>query len=386
MRFWDFPMSFGRGSTCLCQRENYPESKTHEILDLSGINLKELGVLKNVYRTCALIQLNDISISNIVRHRTYSMISKCGMLATLNPTLTKNSNFPFENLYNRYLGVINEFNCSESQRENYKKVFDNKQMEFEEINLIEPTSQNNLVNHLIEYIYKKCYNPRQANILIKAVNNITSTTTLTKSLKDNLLDLALSYKNHSQPSLTEFYQKINFCSTSEDCRDLLSIIAGQMGLEPNMKTFEMLSPTSPENITTAAGYGACTEQIPDSPISTDSTCVHHTQTGTVNAGSPSTSATMAIRSTGTKDIARKALPEDSRSLLYIYSNENDNSYVSESLEEDRISEENCWLELKFTERCGDRNRVIWHSKQIASKDGPTIIDIRQNSIWPSNKY
>ena len=251
-------------------------------------------------------------------------------------------------------------------------------MEFEEINLIEPTSQNNhLVNHLIEYIYKKCYNPRQANILIKAVNNnitssTTTTTTLTQTLKDNLLDLALSYKNHSQPSLTEFYQKINFCSTSEDCRDLLSIIAGQMGLQPNMKTFEMLSPTSPENITTAAGYGACTEQIPDSPISTGSTCVHHTLTGTVNAGSPSTSATMAIRSTGTKDIARKALPEDSRSLLYIYSNENDNSYVSESLEEDMISEENCWLELKFTERCGDRNRVIWHSKQIVSKDGPTI--------------
>lgn len=62
------------------------------------------------------------------------------MLATLNPTLTKNSNFPFENLYNRYLGVINEFNCSESQRENCKKVFDNKQMEFEKINLIDVTN------------------------------------------------------------------------------------------------------------------------------------------------------------------------------------------------------------------------------------------------------
>ena len=76
-------MSFGRGSTCLCQRENYPESKTHEILDLSGINLEELDVLKNVYRTCALIQLNDISISNIVRHRTYSMISKVSSILSI---------------------------------------------------------------------------------------------------------------------------------------------------------------------------------------------------------------------------------------------------------------------------------------------------------------
>ena len=38
--------------------------------------------------------------------------------------INKNSNFPFENLYNRYLGVINEFNCSESQRENCKEVFE----------------------------------------------------------------------------------------------------------------------------------------------------------------------------------------------------------------------------------------------------------------------
>ena len=120
--------------------------------------------------------------------------------------INKNSNFPFENLYNRYLGVINEFNCSESQRENCKKVFDNKQMEFEKINLIEPTSlnNNNLVNHLIEYIYKK--------MLQSTSSQHSHQSNQQHNINNNLDEIAerqlVRLGSELQESLTAFFNRI----------------------------------------------------------------------------------------------------------------------------------------------------------------------------------